>query len=125
MIQNYFPDDDEETLIDIPINAQEFEEYVNCDKDTECFGPLTEEEIVSCILEDTAGEVSPSEDTMENTIEVNPPSFAEVLTALETVKKYMEGNNLEFDELEILEEKLFKKKFQNMRQKKMTDFFAI
>lgn len=39
MIQNYFPDDDEETLIDIPINAQEFEEYVNCDKDTECFGP--------------------------------------------------------------------------------------
>lgn len=87
--------------------------------------PLTEEEIVSCILEDNACEVSPSEDTMENTIEVNPPSFAEALTELETVKKYMEANNLEFDELEILEEKLFKKKFQNMRQKKMTDFFAI
>lgn len=80
---------------------------------------------MSCILEDNADEVSPSEDTTENTIEANPPSFAEALTALETVKKYMEGNNLEFDDLEILEEKLFKTKFQNMRQKKMTDFFAI
>lgn len=62
---------------------------------------------MSCILEDNADEVSPSEDTTENTFEVNPPSFAEALTALETVKRYMESNNLEFDELEMLEEKFF------------------
>ncbi|XP_050338643.1 tigger transposable element-derived protein 6-like [Bactrocera neohumeralis] len=113
-----------EEVIDVTIDPTEFEEYVNCDKELECFGTLTEDEIVSSLLDENSSEAS-SEENSEGECNDVPPTLVAAIGALSTVKHFMESKNLYLDEIESLEEKLFKCYFQTHHQKKITDFFIV
>ncbi|XP_049304080.1 tigger transposable element-derived protein 6-like [Bactrocera dorsalis] len=62
-----------EEVIDVTIDPTEFKEYVNCDKELECFGTLTEDEIVSSILDGKSSEASSEENSQDECNNVHPP----------------------------------------------------
>lgn len=107
--------------IDIPMEIEEFQEYVACDNNVNCFGTLTDDEIVECVLSEDNEVCQSSEECP--TIDLGPPSFAEAINALSIVEKFMECNNIEGDDVDLLEEKLFKRRFKNFHQSNFTTFF--
>ncbi|XP_055855001.1 tigger transposable element-derived protein 6-like [Episyrphus balteatus] len=111
-----------EEIWDVPIEPTIFEEYVQYDNNVQCYGLLSEEEIIA----DINNENQEEEDDIDNyEEELEPPSFTEALKALTVIRKFIEHNNIDDGETERLEEKMFKYRFQNTTQTKITDYFLL
>lgn len=119
-------DEDCETIDLPPIPAEVFSSIVECDDGLQCFGDLTETDILEEIgWENGAINTDPSDDQDEdlNCGERPCPSRTEAIEAFHTLKNYIEIKNVDYD-LEKLEEKIYKVETENTVQKKISDFFS-
>lgn len=110
-----------ETLIDVPTASYNFEEYVSCDEYLQCYGLLTDDQILDGLLDDSAENVS--EDEAVTVEEPVVPSFREALVAVDVLRQYFKYRNYDGDEIENLESTIFKNEICNMSQKKISDYF--
>ena len=108
------------------ISGEDFENFVDCDKDGECFGTLTDTEICSMVKRNHDGEVVDVEDEDDDEIaqESTPMSHSDALKHLRMVQKYTEENFTEYDALYEIQEMIEKNFVKNRHQSKITDFFG-
>lgn len=110
-------------------NIPNFNEYVDSDRDLNCYGLQTEDDIVDEILKEKESYASQEEGSDEEGIEIintteSCQTFKQAWEALDALKSFLVFKDLDFDEVELLEEKIFKAQTKNVIQKKITDFFA-
>jgi hypothetical protein len=99
--QNIINDDEEDDEIRIPeslytsdsISNYDFNEFINCDNDLECYGDLTDEEI--CALVRPLDEIDATVET-ENIVEFEEsemvaPSSQDALKSLSILRAYMDN----------------------------------
>lgn len=109
------------------IQPEEFDAYVDCDKDVECFGSLTDAEICETVktAASNSEEYEEEDEDISLISETTPRvSHKEASKALETVRKYLEENFVDYDAYYRVEEMIEKNTFKNATQRKLTDFFA-
>ena len=104
------------------ITDQEFDHYVGIDDSVECYGELTDEQIIED-LQDTAVVSADTEETEE--VDYPVPTTSEVIVALGTVRKYSDAKGLTetLDKFYSIEDQLWKVVAQSTHQTSITDFF--
>ena len=105
--------------IDLPIAADEFDRLVDCDENIDCFGDLTDHEIVAEISD----EVIDDEEGELVAIAAPSPSRREVLTAWSMVRAYLESEGTELHIIDKLDDQIDKLSTKNLVQKKLSNFF--
>lgn len=112
--------------------ANQFQSYVHCDDNIECYGQLTEGEIVEAVLrenekEDVENEVEEilddeNQETRKNEDDVDLKS---ALEALNILQKYLQQKNIGCrEEIETVEEKIFSTEIKKKTvQSKITKYF--
>ena len=105
------------------IQEEDFEAFVDCDKEAECFGNLTDAEICDSVKQNRQGVV----DLEEEAGIVDEPmpcvSHKDVLMHLSMVCKYLEENFTEYNSYYDIEDMIEKNALINRTQSKITDFF--
>lgn len=102
-------------------------EYLYCDDDLVCFGPLNEQDILEAVAQNNftaEGDLTVhNEADCEIFADTKEMSTKEVLDSVENLRKYCSENEIEtnfiFDKIEDQILKMFLKK----KQSKITDFF--
>ena len=109
------------------IQKEDFEAFVDCDKEAECFGNLTDAEICDSVERNREGMVDLEEDDEEEAEIVDEPtpciSYKDALMHLSMVRKYLEENFTEYNSYYDIEDMIEKNALINRTQSKITDFF--
>lgn len=118
--------EDCETIDLPPIPEKEFSSIIDCDDNLECYGDLTESDILKEIGWVNGDKIPDHIDERvdDSDCAVDPlPSRTEAIKAYNIFKNYCESNNLDFD-FEKMEDALLKLKTESLIQKKISDFFS-
>lgn len=108
------------------IEEAEFNAFVDCDNEAECFGSLSDNEICAMIKRNRqeAVEVEEGEDEVEVVDESTARiSHRDALMHLAVVRKYLEENFTEYNGYYEIEDLIEKNALKNCRQSKITDFY--
>lgn len=97
--------------------VENFEQYVNCDSNLECYGELTAEEIIEEIIEENV-----AEEEEEILCQSLPPSKTEAIKALHILRQYFEVKGENTNAIDKVEEELFALAAENLIQKKISDY---
>ena len=97
------------------IEKEDFEAFVDCDKEAECFANLTDTEICDSVKRNREGMVDLEEDDEEEAEIVDEPtsriSYKDVLMHLSMVRKYLEENFTEYNSYYDIEDMIDKERF--------------
>ena len=105
------------------IQKEDFEAFVDCDKEAECFGNLMDAEICDLVKRNRKGMVDLEEED-EIVDEPTPRiSYKDALMHLSMVRKYLEENFTEYNSYYDIEDMIEKNASINRTQSKITDFF--
>ncbi|XP_017472800.1 PREDICTED: tigger transposable element-derived protein 6-like [Rhagoletis zephyria] len=119
-------DEEGETEVTFLDQVPNFTEYVHCDDELQCYGELTEDEIIQQLL-DTENECNSNSDVEENHnfAELdNVPSLKEALCALDTIQRFCAFKGVESaNMLYSIEKQLLQLSLQTPSQRKVTDYF--
>ncbi|CAD7083063.1 unnamed protein product [Hermetia illucens] len=110
-----------ETISDL--SGDEFDNYIRCDDNLVCCGQLTDEEIVKEISLEKEDNEDYSDSDAEDEIPDEIPSLSNVLNSLTTVRKFLLPQNEFIQELENIEEYVYKNYLKKITQSKITDYF--
>ncbi|CAD7089683.1 unnamed protein product [Hermetia illucens] len=110
-----------ETISDL--SGDEFDNYIRCDDNLVCCGQLTDEEIVKEISLEKEDNEDYSDSDAEDEIPDEIPSLPNVLNSLTTVRKFLLPQNEFIQELENIEEYVYKNYLKKITQSKITDYF--
>jgi hypothetical protein len=109
------------------IQEEDFEAFVDCDKEAKCFGNLTDAEICDSVKLNRQGMVDLEEEDEEEAGIVDEPmpgvSHKDALMHLSMVRKYLEENFTEYNSYYDIEDMIEKNALINRTQSKITDFF--
>jgi ribosomal protein L9 len=107
------------------IQEEDFEAFVDCDKDAECFGNLTDAEICDSVKQNREEMVDLEEEEEAGIVDEVMPrvSHKDALMHLSMVRKYLEENYTEYNSYYDIEDMIEKNAFINRTQSKITDFF--
>lgn len=112
------------------IQEAEFNTFIDCDQEAECFGNLTDAEICHSVKrnrqETNLEEEKEEEEEKENeevVEQVTPVSHKDALMHLSVVRQYLEENFTEYNAYYDIEEMIEKKALSCRNQSKITDFF--
>ena len=105
------------------IQKEDFEAFVDCDKEAECFGNLTDAEICDSVKRNREGMVALEED--DGIVDEPTPriSYNDTLMHLSMVRKYLEENFTEYNSYYDIEDMIENNALINRTQSKITDFF--
>lgn len=105
----------------------DFDTFVDIDENLAITEYLSESDILQAINTNDGDSDQEEENNEEETVSNNPPTALQVLAAAETVRSYIQAQSGVddgiFSTLNVLENFLDKKTIENMKQKKVTDFF--
>lgn len=109
-------------------SEEEWETYVRVDEGLECYGMLTDDDILSGVREGESEEEEESDSddaTMTSMTSARRLSKLELLEIFDKLRKHMETlpSGTSYDKLHALEHVLLTDNFQN-NQTKITDFFV-
>ena len=114
-------------LWDIHPQEEDFEAFVDCDKEAECFGNLTDEQICDSVKLNRQGMADLEEEDEEEAgisdESVPGVSHKDALMHLSMVRKYLEENFTEYNSYYDIEDMIEKNALINLTQSKITDFF--
>ncbi|CAF5215509.1 unnamed protein product, partial [Rotaria magnacalcarata] len=109
------------------IQEEDFKAFVDCDKEAECFGNLTDGEICDSVKLNRQGKIDLEEEDEEEVGIVDKPmpgvSHKDVLMHLSMVRKYLEENFTDYNSYYDVEDMIEKNALINRTQRKITDFF--
>jgi hypothetical protein len=111
------------------IQEEDFEASVDCDKEAECFGNLTNAEIRDSVKLNRQGmvDLEEEEEDGEEAGIVDEPmpgvSHKDALMHLSMVRKYLEENFTEYNSYYDIEDMIEKNALVNRTQSKITDCF--
>lgn len=109
------------------IGSEEFEAFVDCDNDADCFGSLTDNEICDLVKRNrqTCINIATEADDDEPIDEESPVrmSHKDALMHLAAVRKYLEENFTDYNAYYEIEDMIEKNVLKNCKQTKITDFF--
>lgn len=117
----------DEEVLSIPIPDAEFEEYIACDDTIQCYGELSEEDILQSI-ENNSENDSEKEDIEDDTLQTTnihdkpQPSRLDALEALHILRSFLDAKDLPLDNIELLEVQLAEQGGHSV-QKKISDYF--
>lgn len=106
--------------------AGEFDQYVKCDDNLDCFGIQTDDDIIREVQQQDLPSVDCDEDNdsdQERGQELNTPTLKETVQALDVIKNYLKAKNTYTEEIEKLEEAIYNISLSNCVQKKITNYF--
>lgn len=98
-------------------------EYVNCDADLECYGELTDTEIVELIIEKSPPVEDVEIEDVDEENEATIPSNKEALHALNVLQKYCIYNNI-YVLTDQIEDEILKLTMKSLKQKFFTEYFV-
>ncbi|CAD7083728.1 unnamed protein product [Hermetia illucens] len=104
------------------LSGDEFDNYIRCDDNLVCCGQLDEEIVKEISLEKEDNE-DYSDSDAEDEIPDEIPSLPNVLNSLTTVRKFLLPQNEFIQELENIEEYVYKNYLKKITQSKITDYF--
>ena len=106
------------------IQKEDFEAFVDCDKEAECFGNLTDVEICDSVKRNREGMVDLEEE--DGIVDEPTPRIScnDALMHLSMVRKYLEENFTEHNSYYHIEDMIEKNALINRTQSKITDFFT-
>jgi len=129
------PDDNEDDVLPIPavtaelgeaVTQEDFETFVDCDNEVACHGTSTDAEICEQVQRKRQN-WNDDNDTEEfegmQLSEARRVTHKEALSALATVRHYLEQNLTEYNEYYAIADKIEKNASKNRMQRKITDFF--
>lgn len=99
-------------------------EYIHCDDDVQCYGDLSENEIITIIKDNPPNaESMVPEDDEEDVDPIRIPTLSEALTALNVLQKYCFHKNIDasFDQMET---EIIKESSKLATQKSIPDYFS-
>lgn len=116
---------EQNTFTDVAITSDKFPSFVDCDNDLQCYGLLTDDEIVDEVQKHLgeAEEDENSEDMCDDEEELNPPNIKEALYALDVLRKFAFYKDISTHDIENFEEKIINLEVRHMNQMKITDYF--
>ncbi len=100
-----------------------FEAFVDCDKEAECFGNLTDDQICDSVKLNRQGMADLEEEAGISDESVPGVSHKDALMHLSMVRKYLEENFTEYNSYYDIEDMIEKTALINLTQSKVTDFF--
>ncbi|CAF3529210.1 unnamed protein product [Rotaria socialis] len=105
------------------IQEEDFEAFVDCDKEAECFGNLTDDEISDSVKLYRQGIAGLEEEAGISYESIPGVSHKDAPMHLSMVRKYLEENFTEYNSYYDIEEMIEKNALINRTQSKITDFF--
>lgn len=101
-------------------------EYIHCDSDVQCYGDLTESEIIDDIIsgnlemgeENENGTENDEDEEVEET-----PLLKEALKALNVIQKYCFHKNIDLS-VDQIESEMLKGSIKSAKQSTIMDFFS-
>jgi hypothetical protein len=124
--------DEMQTVLDVSefgeaIQEEDFEAFVDCDKEAECFGNLTDDQICDTVKLNRQGmadlEQEGEEEAGTSDESIPGVSHKDALMHLSMVRKYLEENFTEYNSYYDIEDMIEKNALINRTQSKITDFF--
>lgn len=122
--------DDEPAVLDLPSSfEQEFDQYIKYDDNLECYGDKTDDDIIQEIVDETSKRAceeesdSDGEKNAEDSSIPLPVTVQEAIKALGIVAKFLKFYSVDTEEVEKVEEKIYKISRSNLTQKKITDYY--
>jgi hypothetical protein len=110
--------------VNLPISETEFDDLVDCDETLECYGELTDREIVAEIKDEFVDNEEEEDVVFDNaiTIENEPPNRLQALKALSTLRAYMESKGADLNRVESIEDQI-NDMSGTFVQKQISDYF--
>ena len=121
--QNYAEDDD--LIIPTMLTQSDFDQYVNHDHDTPCYGFLTDEEIANSVQESHSEKQEENDDSDDEEEYCLPVTFSHANDCLRDLRRVLEerGNpDTDFSTSYALEKQINETFEKNRRQTKVTEF---
>ena len=97
------------------------EEYLHCDDQLQCYGFLTDEEIVGNVC-NAPSDTSSCEDTEESHTSTEVITLKDSLSSMDRLQRFYIQNNIDTDPLHEIEETLLKFTIKKSLQSKITDY---
>jgi hypothetical protein len=111
---------------EVGVAPEEFNKLVDCDQGLDCYGEMTDQEIVAGIQGDSQDEVDDDDADLSIPVAAEPamPTNNEIMAALDVLRSAYEirGDNME--RFYALEEEVYDMTRAAKKQSKITDFFS-
>lgn len=122
-------DDDQEMepdeSIQLPMPAEDFDQYVDCDANIECYGALSIEEIITEVQGVSSSTVELEENvTDDEDPHSAPPTRQDALSAVTTLRAYLDAKNQSLNHLEQIEDQMIRINSRNLIQKNIMDYYT-
>lgn len=100
-----------------------YESYIGCDDDLECYGSLKDADIVDAVRDNqtVAIEIQDDDDSEEHS--TNVLTLKEALIALDVLQKYCLFNNID-GTLNDIENAILKQSLRSLKQTTITEYFS-